>query len=518
MSECLQRGKVSGIEIPGSFEGGAEEPVLELRGISKEFGVVKALDQVHLTLRRGRVHALLGENGAGKSTLMKILYGIHSPDSGQILLDGRPAVIKNPLNAIEKGIGMVPQEIHPISNLSIQENIFMGRERLNRWGLLDRRGMEEASREVLRTVNLDLSPRQSMGKLSIAEAQLVTIATAIAWKARILVMDEPTTALTQREVSALYGVIRDLREQGIAVVFISHKMDEVFELSDEITVLRDGRFIHHGPAEEVEEAELIRMMVGRPVDNLLEIRDRDYRPSSEAVLEIENFSSDAFRDIGFKLYRGEVLGIAGLIGAGRSELMETIFGLRSRRSGWMKLHGREVEIRNCSDAIRNRIGFVTEDRRQTGLFLNMSVAENVVMPGLKRYLRWGLLNLRKMRQVVGERIAALRLKTAGTDVLIGTLSGGNQQKALIARWLLKRPDIFIFDEPTRGIDVGSRAEIYTLIREIAREGVSALVVSSDLIEILAVSDRVMVMHEGRKTGELPIAEATQEKIMELATR
>lgn len=494
------------------------ENILAMKGITKSFPGVKALKNVDFAVQRGTVHALMGENGAGKSTLMKILYGMYQADSGDITFKGAHLNVRSPSDALRSGISMIPQEINPVSNLSVASNVFLGREFINQYGIqiVNQRKIEAETRKLLAELNIQLDPAAMMADLSIANAQLVAIAMAVSYNADLIIMDEPTSALTDKEVERLYTIVNDLKEKkNIAIIFITHKLDEVFRIADAITVLRDGEFVGTEPIANITKEKLISMMVGRTMD---EFFHKEEAVIGEVVLAVKNLTvGKKFRNVSFDLRRGEVLGVAGLMGAGRTEVMEALFGYRSADAGEIWIKGQPADIRSPRDAIAHNLAFVTEDRRLTGLFLEMAIADNMIMPDVKTYLRKGLVSAGVVKERCLVQKDQLRIKTPSLEQLIKNLSGGNQQKVLISRWLLTEPDVLILDEPTRGVDVGAKAEIHRLISELAQHGKGIIMVSSEMPEILSMSDRIVVMHEGAYAGVLTRAEATQEKILQLAT-
>ncbi len=494
------------------------ENVLEMRQVSKSFPGVKALKNVDFSVKKGTVHALMGENGAGKSTLMKILYGIYTPDEGEVIFKGSPYVVKSPIDAIKKGVSMIPQEISPVLNLTVASNVFLGKELTFGKGvkLINQKQMVKDTQTLFDELDIDIDPAVSMSTLSIANAQLVAIATAVSYNADLVIMDEPTSALTEKEIDKLYAIIRNLRDKkGLAVVYISHKLDEIFAICDEVTILRDGEYIGTDTIENFTKDRLINMMVGR---SMREFFHKEHADIGDVILEVKNLThGKKFKDISFSLRKGEVLGVAGLMGAGRTELMEAIFGYKPADSGDIYLNGVKIDINEPNDAIKNGIAFVTEDRKSTGIFPDLSVKDNMVMPDISNYLLRGLLDRKKINADCQSQRTAIAIKTPSLEQLIKNLSGGNQQKVLISRWLLTTPEILILDEPTRGIDVGAKSEIHRLIGELAKIGKSIIMVSSEMPEILSMSDRIIVMHEGAYSGELLREEATQEKILQLAT-
>ncbi|MDC7226498.1 MAG: sugar ABC transporter ATP-binding protein [Spirochaetales bacterium] len=495
----------------------SNENVLEMRNVHKSFPGVKALKGVDLTIKKGSVHALMGENGAGKSTLMKILYGIFHPEEGEVIFKGQPYSVKSPIDAINRGISMIPQEISPCPNLTVASNVFLGKEiTANGVKLLNQKQMVKETQALFDDLGIDIDPSVMMSEISIANAQLVAIATAVSYNADLVIMDEPTSALTEKEIDKLYDIIRDLRDKKkIAVVYISHKLDEIFTICDEVSVLRDGEYIGSDSIENFDKDRLISMMVGRTMD---EFFHKEEAVIGDVLLEVKDMSlSRKFKNVSFQLKQGEVLGVAGLMGAGRTEVMEALFGYRPADSGEIFIKGEKVEIKEPIDAIKHGIAFVTEDRKLTGIFPELSIKDNMIMPDIENYLKGGLLDSKKIKENCQTQREAIAIKTPTLEQLIKNLSGGNQQKVLISRWLLTTPEILILDEPTRGIDVGAKSEIHRLIGELAKMGKSIIMISSEMPEILSMSDRIMVMHEGKCSGEISRKDATQEKILALAT-
>ncbi len=491
------------------------EYILEMQGIHKSFPGVHALKGVSLAVRAGTVHGVMGENGAGKSTLMKIVIGLYRPDSGAILLRGKQVSFESVHQALTQGISMIHQEMSPLPYMTVAQNIFLGREKRTRLGLIDHRAIDQAAAEILAELKINLSPRQIMGKLSVAQMQLVEIAEAVSRKADLIIMDEPTSALTEQEVVHLFAIIKGLKERGVAVIYITHKMDEVFAITDEVTVYRDGEYIGTEPSAGMTRELLIKMMVGRTIEQFYQKGETRF---GAPVLEVEGLTRRGyFRDISFSVREGEIFGVAGLIGAGRTEVMESLFGVAPEQAGVVKVRGKPVKIQNPYDAIRHGIAFLTEDRKRSGLYLNLSVRDNIIMPSLRNNLRALFIKHRALRKLCNDAVGSLRIKTPSLDQLVMFLSGGNQQKVLVSRWLATVPALLIMDEPTRGIDVATKAEIYKIMSSLAKEGKAIILISSEMQEILAMSDRIMVMHEGRKVGELSRAEATQEKILHLGT-
>lgn len=494
---------------------------LELRGVSKAFPGVQALDDVTLCVKPGTVHALMGENGAGKSTLMKCLFGIYKMDTGEISLNGEKTIIHNPLDALHKGIAMVHQELQPIPDRSIAENIYCGRYPMKGVGpftYTDDKKMNEEAQRWLEEVHLNVDSRQKLNSLSISQMQCVEIAKAVSMNAQIVIMDEPSSSLTENEVENLFGIINELKSKGVSIIYISHRMDEILRISDEVTIMRDGRYVGTWEAKELTTDIIISRMVGRDLSN--KYPPKDNKPG-EIVLKVTELTSilpKSFKDVSFELRKGEILGFAGLVGAQRTELMEALFGIRNLASGTITLDNKPINVRRPADAIRNRIGLITENRRETGIFGVLSIKDNVAISSLNAYRDFGVvLNDQKIGKVVEDSISRLSIKTPDHKTRIMSLSGGNQQKVIIARWLANNPEVLIMDEPTRGIDVGAKYEIYQIMIELAKEGKAIIMISSEMPELLGVADRIAVMCEGRLTGILPREEATQEKIMQLAT-
>ncbi|WP_341318087.1 sugar ABC transporter ATP-binding protein [Paraburkholderia sp. IMGN_8] len=498
--------------------------LLEMRGISKTFPGVRALDNVRLTVYPGEVHALMGENGAGKSTLMKILSGAYQADpGGEILIDGKAVVIDGPLAAKELGIAVIYQELSLAPNLTVAENIHAGRELRKggrRWGVVDRAAMERSCEEVLARLGAGFRPQTLVGELSIAEQQLVEIARAVHTRARILVMDEPTTPLSSRETDRLFQLIRQLRAEGLAIIYISHRMAEIYELSDRVSVLRDGSYVGTLERAELSAESLVKMMVGRDISGFYRKQHSPYDPG-KSVLSVRDMADGCrVRGCSLELHAGEVLGIAGLVGAGRTELARLIFGAEPRLRGEVAIDGRTLALRTPRDAIDAGLVYLTEDRKRQGLFLDMSVRDNINMSVCGRDARLGVLNLARGAERARDAIHALSIRVAHPKVNVGSLSGGNQQKVLLSRLLETRPRVLILDEPTRGVDIGAKSEIYRIINELAKSGVGVIVISSELPEIIGVADRVLVMREGEIAGELggyTGKSISQEAIIELAT-
>jgi methyl-galactoside transport system ATP-binding protein len=496
--------------------------LLEMNQISKEFPGVKALDNVTIKLRAGTVHALMGENGAGKSTLMKCLFGIYIQDSGEIILDGKRVEINDSKTALDLGISMIHQELLSVPYRSVMENIWLGRFPLKNFGpikLVNHKKMYKDTEKLFQDLNMDIDPAAIVNRLSVSKVQSMEIAKATSMNAKVIIMDEPTSSLTENEVEHLFRIIRDLKNQGVAIIYISHKIEEILQISDDVTIMRDGRCVGTWSSGELTTDLIISKMVGRDLTN--RFPERQNTPS-EVVLKVENLTSPypkSFKNVSFDLRKGEILGVGGLVGAQRTELIEAIFGLRSIEAGRILLNGQEVKIKTPVEAIRRKIALLTEERRASGIFPLLSVLENTVIANLSRYIRWlFLLDDRKRQDDTVKSIEMLRVKTPSFKALIKDLSGGNQQKVLFARWLLTDPDILLLDEPTRGIDVGAKFEIYTIIANLAMQGKSIVMISSEMPELIGMSDRIMVMCEGRLSGIVNGKETNQEEIMQLATK
>lgn len=490
--------------------------LLEMNDVSKRFLGVHALKGVHFDLRCGEVHALVGENGAGKSTLMKVLTGIHQPDSGEIFFEGKPYAVKNIGEAQNLGISMIHQELNMMNDLTVAQNVFIGRE-LKKGPWLDDAGMVKETQKIFDRIGIKIDPKTKLGRLTVGKQQMVEIAKAVSRDCKLLILDEPTAALTQTEIEDLFRIMGDLKAKGIGMVYISHRMDEISRISDRITVMRDGEYVGTVDTASVTKDDIINMMIGRVVYEDPKTHS-EVPEDAETVLEVRNLSSgNLFKDVSFKLRKGEILGFSGLMGAGRTEVARAIFGADPRDGGEIFVNGKRVNIKTPEDAVKLGIGYLSEDRKRYGLLLDKSVAENTALASIDKYTKGGIINDRQIKAEAREENAKLRTKTPSMEQLLKNLSGGNQQKVIIARWLIKNSDILIFDEPTRGIDVGAKSEIYTLMNQLAKQGKSIIMISSELVEILRMSDRILVMCEGRKTGELDISEANQENIMQLAT-
>ena len=494
------------------------ETFLQMSHITKRFPGVLALSNVDFALRKGEVHALLGENGAGKSTLMKILSGVYQPDEGDIIFEGRSVSFANPLSAQSAGITIIHQEFNLFPELTVEENIFIGREfcKNNRWRL-DEKQQRQAAIDILQKLNLNISPETLVADLTVAQQQMVEIAKAISVNAKILIMDEPTAALTETEIDSLFQVTRLLKEQGTGIVYISHRLEELALIADRATVMRDGQFIATVDYDAVKISDLIAMMVGRDLGNIYPRRGP--LAQRKPVLEVSGLTRNGvLNNIDFTLYQGEILGFAGLMGAGRTELARAIFGADPIDGGTLKLNGKVTVIKDIPDAIQQGISYLTEDRKKEGLALGLSVERNIMLGNYPEYSdRYGNVDSKRCQKTSEEQVKALRIKTPHLEQAALNLSGGNQQKIIIARWVCKDTDILIFDEPTRGIDVGAKLEIYELMNRLVAKGKSIIMISSELPEVLGMCDRILVMRNGRITGELASDDATQEKIMQYAT-
>ena len=489
----------------------AERYLLEIRGISKCFGSVQALKNANLSIKPASVHALIGENGAGKSTLMKIINGMYSADSGEMVFKGQKVAFASPQKALAAGISMIHQELMPILELSVADNIFMGKYPRTALQMVDRRGMIHQTRKLLEELDIrGISPTAQMKTLSMAQTQMVEIAKAVSNHADLIIMDEPTSSLTDDDVERLFTIIRRLQaNNGTSFIYISHRLEEIFTICDTITVLRDGETIETDDTANFTNDRLVHSMVGRELKNLY---NKVSVPIGEPVLEVTSLCGKGFENVSFTLRRGEILGIAGLVGAGRTELVESIFGLRKITSGQICKDGKPLTITSTAAAIRNGISLATEDRKQLGLVLGLGVGYNISLPSIRHFAKGGLVRKRMEDQQTGVFAKLLGVKASSLKTKTGTLSGGNQQKVVLAKWLLTQPDVFILDEPTRGIDVGAKADIYAIMEEFVKQGKSIIMISSELSEVLGMSDRILVMHEGHVVGEMPREEATQEKI------
>ena len=499
------------------------EYLLELKGVCKSFPGVKALDNVQLALRPGTVHALMGENGAGKSTLMKCLFGIYKMDAGEIYMNGQKIQVDNPDEAMKLGIAMVHQELQPVPARSVAENLFLGRFPVKKIGpiqMIDHKKMYEDTAYWLHEVKMDFNPKAMLGDLSIGQMQSVEIAKAVSHQAKVVIFDEPTSSLSDNEVEALFRIMNDLRDKGVAMVYISHKMDEIKRIADDITIMRDGTYVGTWPASELTTDQIIAKMVGRELTNVYPERKNE---PGEVILEVNDLCSiheNSFQHVSFNLRKGEILGFGGLVGAQRTELLEGVFGIRGIESGEIKINGTPVKIKKPSDAMKAGIGLITEDRRGNGIFGCLSIKDNVGVSVYNKYLKAGfVLDHKRINGVVDDSIKKLRIKTPSMKEHIANLSGGNQQKVIVARWLANDPDILIMDEPTRGIDVGAKHEIYEIMNDLAAQGKAIIMISSEMAELLGMSDRVYVMCDGKLRGEITEKEEmTQAKVMSYATQ
>ena len=487
---------------------------MRVSGINKSFPGVKALDNVNFAVRKGTVHALCGENGAGKSTLMKIINGIYKADSGQIFLDEKPVTIKDPIQARDYGIAMIAQELNYVPEMSIEENLFLGRLPVTKFGNVDWKRVRRETIEFLKQENLPYKPDQKLKTLTVSDIQMLEIIKAISNNAQIVIMDEPTSAITNREVEVLFGKIAELKKKGVSIIYISHKMEEVFRIADDITVLRDGKTVETHPASEIDLDKVIALMVGRKMDN---VYPKEEVEIGEPILEIEGLGSKGvFKDINFKANKGEIVGFAGLMGAGRTETMRAIFGLDPYDEGKIKVHGKEVTIKKVSDSIAQKVVMLSEDRRRYGIIPIRSVMENASISSLDKIIYGGRWHPKEEKELVGKYFEKMHVKTPSLETAIQGLSGGNQQKVLLAKWMLRDPDVLILDEPTRGIDVGAKFEIYRLMTDLVKEGKTVIMVSSELPELIGMCDRIYIMNKGRITGCLNKDEFSQETIMRYA--
>lgn len=486
-----------------------------MTGIKKAFGANRVLEGVDFELLPGEIHALMGENGAGKSTLMNILTGLHKRDAGTIVIDGQETYYDSTKEAELAGVSFIHQEINAIGEMSVIDNLFLNREKRTKLGLLDYRAMEKEAQAVFEQLNIKIDLYQEMGELSVGQQQMIEIAKSLMTNAQVIIMDEPTAALTNREIRVLFDVMHKLKAQGVSIVYISHRMEEIFEMCDRITVMRDGISVSTRQIAETQMEQVVREMVGREIGDFYPEKTSEI---GEVRFEVENLALDGvFEDISFNVRSGEILGFSGLMGAGRTEIMRTIFGLLPKSRGTIRLEGKELTIKSPEEAIRQGIGFLTEDRKDEGLILDFSIRDNVLLPSVGEFSKAGLLNDKLIDDFVELLVERLTVKTASVEDPASSLSGGNQQKVVLAKWLGIGPKVLILDEPTRGVDVGAKREIYLLINELAERGVAIIMISSDLPEVLSISDRIMVVREGRLMGEVAKAEATQERVMQLAT-
>ena len=490
--------------------------ILTMKGIDKSFPGVHALDHVDLEVRKGEVHALMGENGAGKSTLMKVLTGIYSKDEGTITFEGKEVEFTNPREAQDAGIVIVHQELNMLGHLTVAQNIFIGREFM-KGKFIDDKKMNEEARKLFDQLGIDIDPTETMSRLTVGKQQMCEIAKAISHDAKVIIFDEPSAALTEAEIEELFKIIRDLRERQLGIVYISHRMDEIKVITDRVTVMRDGGYVGTLITKDCTKEDIINMMVGRVI---YEDPKTESQVAKDApvVLKVEHLNAGRMvQDVSFELHKGEILGFSGLMGAGRTETMRALFGADPKQSGDIYINGEKVDIKTPKDAVSHGIGYLSEDRKRFGIIVDKTVAENSTMASLDEYMKGLFIDKKKEKEVAQKYVDILKTKTPGVDQLVVNLSGGNQQKVVIAKWLVRNCDILIFDEPTRGIDVGAKSEIYHLMNELVAEGKSIIMVSSEMTEILRMSDRIVIMCEGRKTGELGIEEATQERIMHAAT-
>ena len=496
----------------------AQDVLLQMTDICKEFPGVKALDHVSLTVRRGTVHALMGENGAGKSTLMKCLFGMYAKNSGQIFLEGKEVNFSNSKEALENGVAMVHQELNQALKRNVMDNLWLGRYPKVGGVMINEKKMYDDTMAVFEELGIDVDPRRVMSTMPVSQRQMVEIAKAVSFKSKIIVFDEPTSSLTEEEVEHLFKIINMLRDRGCGIIYISHKMAEILRISDDVTVMRDGQYVATKPAKDLTMDEIIRLMVGRELSN--QFPPKTNKPG-EVVLEVEGLTAQysMLKDVSFKVRSGEILGLAGLDGSGRTETLENIFGVATRHAGVIKLHGREVRNRNARESIKNGFALLTEERRATGIFGILHIRENTVISSLKKHLKYHLfLSEKTMKEDTQWSIDAMRTKTPTQETKIRSLSGGNQQKVILGRWLITEPEVLLLDEPSRGIDVGAKYEIYQLILDLANKGKVVIVVSSEMPELLGICDRILVMSGGRLAGEVDAQNTTQEEIMTYAAK
>lgn len=496
-----------------------KETVLSMKNIDKRFTGVHALKGVNFDLYPGEIHALIGENGAGKSTLMKALTGIFPKDSGEIHFQGKLFNPKNPKEALKKGIGIIHQELNMMDHLTVAQNIFIGRESTRKSGfILDDKAQNKRTEELFAKLNMDIDPREMLGNLTVGKQQMVEIAKAVSHELKVLILDEPSAALTETEIDELFKIMKDLASKGVAMIYISHRMDEINKITDRVTVLRDGEYVGTEATKDITKDEIINMMVGRVIYEDPKA-ESNVPADAEVVLKVENLNAGKMvQNVSFELKKGEILGFAGLMGAGRTETARALFGADETDSGDIQIHGKHVEINSPMDAVSHGIGYLSEDRKRYGLAVDLSVTENAIMASYDDFETGLMVHKGKIERITKEFVNKLQVKTPSLDQLLKNLSGGNQQKVVIAKWLIKDSEILIFDEPTRGIDVGAKSEIYTLMNELVKAGKSIIMISSELTEILRMSDRIVVMCEGKITGELDIKDASQEEIMKYATK
>lgn len=490
----------------------AKELLLHAKGICKSFPGVKALDNVDLELHKGEILALLGENGAGKSTLLKILSGAYTMDQGQITLDGEPLVIKNPDDAYQAGISIIYQELNYINELTVAENIFMGCQPHNKFGVIDKKKMYDISQSVMQRVGLELSPSTRMGDLTVSEKQLVEIAKALNHEMKILIMDEPTSSLNDEEVTSLIALMKNLAEQGKSIIFISHRIEELFLVADRVTVLRDGLNVGAREMANITADELIALMVGRTIEN---IRENENAIEDEVVLKAENITTSFLKDVSLSVRKGEILGIYGLMGAGCEELVETLFGVGKRIGGTIEVKGVLKNIQNPKQAMKAGLAYVPAERKTDALVLSQTVRENAAALAFKKCSKYGYIDFKKQRELVQYWIDKFSIKTPSMDTIVESLSGGNQQKVVLSKWIETKPDVLILNDPTRGIDVGAKQEIYRIAKELCREGMAIILVSTDMRELFYLSDRIIAMSNGRKAGEISAEEASQTTLMRM---
>jgi len=499
-------------------ENKKSDVLLEMKDITKYFPGVKALDGVSLTVRRGTVHALMGENGAGKSTLMKCLFGIYNKNSGEIILDGERVEYKNPVDALRHGVAMVHQELNQALTRTVNDNIWLGRYPTFGGLFVSEKKMQRETEKIFKDLGITVDPKTVMSRMSVSERQMVEIAKAVSYDAKIIVFDEPTSSLTDKEVEHLFRIIKMLRDRGCGIIYISHKMEEILAISDDVTVMRDGKWVATEPAASLTMEKIIKLMVGRDLNN--RFPEKHNKPA-ETVLSVKGLSArySAVRDVSFELRRGEILGVAGLAGAGRTEILETIYGIAARRSGEIVFEGKKVGNKSAKESIKNGFALLTEERRATGIFGVLSIKENTTISSLDKTALFNFwLSEKKLKENTAWAIREMRIKTASQKTQIRTLSGGNQQKVILGRWLLTDPEVLMLDEPTRGIDVGAKFEIYRLIIELAESGRAVIMVSSEMPELLGVCDRILVVSGGRIAGEVDAKNTTQEEIMTLAAK
>ncbi|MGI6155515.1 MAG: sugar ABC transporter ATP-binding protein [Enterococcus lemanii] len=489
---------------------------VEMKNIAKAFGANQVLKDVSILLNPGEIHALMGENGAGKSTLMNILTGLHEKNEGTILIDGQERTFSSPKEAEEFGLSFIHQEMNTWSQMTVLENLFLNREIRHRFGLLNMKKMKERALQIFYQLGIQIPLEKEVGELSVGQQQMIEITKALMTDAQVLIMDEPTAALSEREIQVLFEIINRLKKQGVAIVYISHRMEEIFQISDQITVMRDGLSIDTKPTKETNMEEVVKKMVGRELS--------DYYPEKQAALgevvfEVENLSArnQSYKNIHFQVRAGEIVGFSGLMGAGRTEIMRGIFGLDEIESGIVKVEGKKINHASPAQAIQNGIGFLTEDRKTEGLVLDFSITDNISLPSIDEFTKKGFVDYKTEKDFVNLMIERLKIKSLSGQDIVGELSGGNQQKVVLAKWIGVGPKVLILDEPTRGVDVGAKREIYQLMNELAERGMAIIVISSDLPEVMGVSDRILVIHEGKIAGEVNRSEATQEKIMTYAT-